>query len=67
MPFAPGRAQGRVVRDPARATGNAVLLIAQAQLVAVRVRPAAFLVSGGAPFSHPMIRLIALGVPVVII
>jgi phosphoenolpyruvate-protein kinase (PTS system EI component) len=67
MPFAPGRAQGRVVRDPAQATDKTVLLVAQAHLADVRLRPAALLVSGGAPFSHSMIRLLALGVPVVII
>jgi phosphoenolpyruvate-protein kinase (PTS system EI component) len=67
IPFAPGRAHGPVLRDPVRATGNDVLLISQAQLVDARVRPAAFVVAGGAPFSHPMIRLLAFGVPVVII
>ena len=66
-PYAPGRARGRVVRDHARVTAGDVLLISQAQLAAVCDRPAAFLVAGGAPFSHPMIRLLALSVPVVIV
>jgi len=53
IPFAPGRAHGRVLRDPVRATGNDVLLISQAQLADARVRPAAFVVAGGRHFLTP--------------
>jgi phosphoenolpyruvate-protein kinase (PTS system EI component) len=56
-----------MLRDPGRATADHVLLISQAQLARARAGPAAFVVEGGAPFSHPMIRLLALGVPVVIV
>ncbi len=66
-PYAPGWARGRVVRDPARATAGDVLLISQAQLAAARGEAAALVVVGGAPFSHTMIRLLALGVPVAIV
>ncbi|MEJ2552520.1 MAG: phosphoenolpyruvate-protein phosphotransferase [Gammaproteobacteria bacterium] len=67
IPYAPGRARGRVVRDPARAGAGDVLAISQAQLAAPCRRPAAFVVAAGAPFSHPMIRLLALEIPVVIV
>lgn len=66
-PYAPGRACGRIVYDPAGVAAGDVLLVSQAQLAAVCGRPAAFVVAGGAPFSHPMIRLLALSVPVVIV
>ncbi len=66
-PFAPGRARGRVLRDPGRASAEHVVLISQAQLALARSGSAALVVEGGAPFSHPMIRLLALGVPVVIV
>jgi phosphoenolpyruvate-protein phosphotransferase (PTS system enzyme I) len=66
-PYAPGRARGRIRRDPVRATAGDVLLIPQEQVTAARELPAAFVVVGGAPFSHTMIRLLALSVPVVIV
>lgn len=67
VPYAPGRARGRVMRDPARAAVGDILLLSQAQLAAARGAAAAFVVVGGAPFSHSMIRLLALNVPVVIV
>lgn len=67
IPYAPGRACGRVTRDPARATAGDVAVVAQTQLAAPWGCPAAWVVMDGAPFSHAMIRLLALGVPVVIV
>jgi phosphoenolpyruvate-protein kinase (PTS system EI component) len=42
-------------------------MLTQTELTALEFKPAAIIVTGGAPFSHPMIRLLALGVPTVLV
>jgi phosphoenolpyruvate-protein kinase (PTS system EI component) len=63
-PYVPGRARGVLARAP-RAGG--ILLIAQSELCAFDPLPAGVLVVEGAPFSHAMIGLLALGVPTVLV
>jgi phosphoenolpyruvate-protein kinase (PTS system EI component) len=65
-PFVPGRAHGPICRD-VRACRDAVLVVSQAQLPLVNDRPAGLIVINAAPLSHAMIRLLALGIPTVLV
>lgn len=63
-PFSPGEARG-VLRRPG--AGEGIVLVEHGQLAEVGGRPAGVVVVGAAPFSHAMIRLLDLGVPVVMV
>jgi phosphohistidine swiveling domain-containing protein len=67
IPFAPAQAQGIVTRNPATAAAESVVVLPPEEISRLVIRPAAVLVIDGAPFSHPMIRLLGLGAPVAII
>jgi phosphoenolpyruvate-protein kinase (PTS system EI component) len=67
VPFAPGQAQGSVTRDPVTATAESVVVLHPEEIYRLVERPAAVLVIDGAPYSHPIIRLLGLGAPVAII
>ncbi len=67
-PFFPGRASGTVGRDPERADKNTILLLTQAHLTTLAsVAAAGLVVVGPAVLSHPIIRLLRLGVPTVLV
>lgn len=72
-PFAPGVAQGIIHHTLSELAPDSLLVVAQDQLnpfelhTLMRKRPAGLVISDGAPFSHPMIRLLSLSVPVVIV
>jgi phosphoenolpyruvate-protein kinase (PTS system EI component) len=67
MPYAPGEAVGFIRRGPT-SDPRTVALITQDQIVALGTSPpAGVILAEGAPLSHAAIRLLALGVPVVIV
>lgn len=73
-PFVAGRARGVLRRGLPALAPDSVLMVEQGELGGlaerVHLRPpavAALVVVGAAPLSHPMIRLLGLGVPVVIV
>lgn len=65
VPYAPGQAHGALRRLPA-GSGDILLLPAR-EISALVTRPAGIIVVDAAPFSHAMIRLIALSVPIVML
>ena len=62
-PYVPGHARGPVSRDPVQA--GAILLVAGDKLPAT-IRADGIVVVDGAMFSHPMLGLLAKGIPAVI-
>lgn len=64
-PYVPGRRAGRVRRGVPAA--DSILVVAQSELKPFAVRPAGVIVVEAAPFSHPMIGLLGLGIPTVMI
>ncbi len=66
MPFVPGRAQGRLHHDAASAGPGHILLLRPGGIGRLGGRPAGIVVVDGAPFSHPTLRLLGLGVPAVL-
>ncbi|RMD68663.1 MAG: phosphoenolpyruvate-protein phosphotransferase, partial [Gammaproteobacteria bacterium] len=65
-PFVPGSAQGPLRWGRALDPGDIVVL-RQRDIHALHPRPAGLVVVEGAPLSHPMIRLLALGIPAVLV
>jgi len=63
-PYVPGLARGRLSRDPQQA--GAILVIDQPPLPPA-AHPAGVVVVDGAPFSHPMLSLLARGIPTVMV
>ncbi|HKJ71681.1 MAG TPA: putative PEP-binding protein [Gammaproteobacteria bacterium] len=68
-PYVPGRAHGRLERGPVADADGRILVLAADELAGVASGdpPAGIAVVAGAPLSHPMLRLFALGCPVVIL
>ncbi len=67
-PVFPGRASGTVGRAPERADRETILLLTQTEVTTLASAAAAGLVVvGPAPLSHPMIKLLQLGVPTVLV
>ncbi len=67
MPFVPGRARGRVKHGIAKAGSEDVVVVPFNELRAFGVRPAGVVLVGGAPLSHPMIRLLSQRIPTVVV
>jgi phosphoenolpyruvate-protein kinase (PTS system EI component) len=68
IPYAPGCSQGLLQRHVEAATSSDILLVHRQGLESIGQRkPAGLVVVDGAPFSHDMIQLTGLGIPVVII
>ena len=66
-PFVAGNARGVLRRGIRVATADSVCLLTQQELGIFKIRPAGVIVVDGAPFSHPMIRLLVLGIPTVLV
>lgn len=64
QPYVPGWARGVVGRDPQQ-TGS--ILVTDRVPLPPDARPAGVVVVDGAPFSHPMLSLLARGIPTVIV
>ena len=67
IPYVPGRACGILQHRIQAKPATSVCLLTQSELSLLDFKPAAIIVTSGAPFSHPMIRLLALGVPTVMV
>jgi phosphoenolpyruvate-protein kinase (PTS system EI component) len=66
-PFAPGLAQGRLCSGAAAATPQAVVLLTQAELTRLAIRPAGVILVDAALYAHPTLRLLSQGIPTVLI
>jgi phosphoenolpyruvate-protein kinase (PTS system EI component) len=66
FPFVPGIARGKLCHG-GKVTPDSILIVMQQEPLALDSRPAGIVVVGGAPFSHPMIRLFGLGIPTVMV
>lgn len=66
-PFIPGSVQGRLERGPSNDAAAVIRVLGQQDLPLDGPPPLGLIVAGGAPFSHPMLRLRGLGVPIVLI
>ncbi len=66
-PYVPGHACGILQHRLQAQPATDVCMLTQSELSLLDFKPAAIIVTNGAPFSHPMIRLLALGVPTVIV
>jgi len=67
IPFVPGLARGIVHNGIAGASGDSIVVATTDQIRALEFLVKGAIIIDGAPFSHPMIRLLSLGVPTVII
>ena len=66
-PFVPGTARG-ILRHGCKAVSpDSIVMLTQQELGELDGRPAGILVVEAAPFSHPMIHLLMLGIPTVMI
>jgi phosphoenolpyruvate-protein kinase (PTS system EI component) len=64
LPYVPGLARGMVSRNPQQ---PGVILVLDSPTLPAEARPAGIAVVDAAPFSHPMLALLARGIPTVII
>ena len=67
MPFVPGIACGVLQDDLAQATSHDIVILSQDEIESLTRHPAGIIVIEGAAFSHAMIRLLGMGVPMVIV
>lgn len=65
--FVPGCVSGMLRLGADRADNHSIVIMTQQQIAALDTRPAGIVIVDGAMLSHPMIRLLTLGIPSVII
>lgn len=65
--FLPGRVRGSLRRGPADGAATSIVTLRQGDLPFAGAPPRGVIVVDGAPFSHPLLRLRALGVPIVLV
>ena len=66
-PFVPGTARGILCRGYRAASFDNILMLTQQELAVLDIRPSGIMVIDAAPLSHPMIRLLSLGIPTVLL
>ncbi len=66
-PYVPGRVRGILQRGPGTASSGSICLLEQSELASLETVPAGLIVVDGAPLSHPLIRLLTLGIPAVLV
>ena len=66
-PFVPGTARGILSRGYKGASSAEILMLTQQELGVLDIRPSGIMVIDAAPLSHPMIRLLTLGIPTVLL
>jgi phosphoenolpyruvate-protein kinase (PTS system EI component) len=66
-PYVPGMARGILQHGEKAGPGPFIEIITQNNIDSIQSLPAGFIVVDGAPFSHSMIRVLGMGVPVVIV
>jgi len=64
QPYVPGQAHGILSRDPRQ---RGAILVTDRPRLPTESHPAGVVVVNGAPFSHPMLALLARGIPTVIV
>jgi len=67
IPFVPGSAHGILQRGISEAKVDNICLLTQQELGAFVIPPAGIIIIDGAPLSHPMIRLLVMGIPTVLV
>ena len=67
MPYVPGITQGTIQYGIEKNIAKRILVLRQQDIEAIVEPPLGFVVIGGAPFSHTMIRFMSMGIPTVII
>lgn len=67
MPYFPGVAMGRLHRGKDGDIAKRIVLIRQDEIAPFPSLPAGLMIVDAAPFSHPMIALLGLGVPTVLL
>lgn len=67
IPFVPGHAHGRVCVGADGASTQSIVVLSQAELTRLKVRPAGVILLGGAPYAHPTLRLLSQGIPTVLL
>lgn len=67
LPFVPGLARGVLHHGLAAVPGDALLVVDYRELAGLADAPAGLIVVDAAPLSHPMIRVLAKGIPTVMI
>jgi phosphoenolpyruvate-protein kinase (PTS system EI component) len=65
--FVPGTARGILCRGYKAASFGNILMLTQQELAVLDIRPSGIMVIDAAPLSHPMIRLLSLGIPTVLL
>ena len=66
-PFVPGTARGVLCRGYKGASSASILMLTQQEVSVLDIRPAGIMVIDAAPLSHPMLRLLTLGIPTVLL
>lgn len=66
-PFVPGRVRGILRIGSAAVAADAIVLIRQEEITALKGRPAGIILLEGAPISHPALRLLSRGIPTVLV
>ena len=66
-PFVPGTIRGTLHRGCKSVSSGNILILTQQELGELDGRPAGIMVIDSAPLSHPMIRLLNLGIPTILI
>jgi phosphoenolpyruvate-protein kinase (PTS system EI component) len=66
-PYVPGYARGILQRGTRAASASDICMLMQSELGDFEARPAGLIIIDGAPLSHQLIRLLALGVPTVLL
>lgn len=65
--FVPGCVSGTLRLGTDHADNHSIVMLTQQQIASLDVRPAGIVIVGGAMLSHPMIRLLTLGIPGIIV
>ncbi|MFN3593363.1 MAG: putative PEP-binding protein [Thiobacillaceae bacterium] len=67
LPFVPGHARGRVCIGADGANAQSIVVLTQAELTRLKVRPVGVILVGGALYAHPTLRLLSQGIPTVLL
>ena len=65
--FVPGCVSGMLRLGTEHADNRSIVMLTQQQIASLDVRPAGIVIVDGAMLSHPMIRLLTLGIPGIIV
>ena len=66
IPFVPGRARGTLRIGADAVAADSIVLLRQTDITALGIRPAGIILADAAPLSHPALRLLSRGIPMVL-